>query len=338
MLPTFIFSKRSMAMRVVSSRLRFRRAFTLVELLVVITIIGILIALLLPAVQAAREAARQMQCANNLKQLGLALHSYHATFGTFPASDAITVDVATAQGPTGQYGNPAFAMLLPYLDLGSMELQYDYNIGWNYWINTTLQGKNFGRQSLPVFQCPSDPRTPLYPGMRDYFVCAGGKTPIAGTTNKYRDGLFGVNRWRTVDSITDGSSNTLAVGESSHPSRRGMTAEPDGSAPGYLSPEGSPIGWVWGAAYYDPTTMVSSSMGRSSRSTAHPINYTFTAAQFDVETYSSNDLPFGSYHRDGAHFVFADGHVNFLNDTIDMNLYWGLSTTDGDEPLQADSK
>jgi len=75
-------------------------------------------------------------------------------------------------------------------------------------------------------------------------------------------------------------------------------------------------------------------LGRSSRSTAYPINYTFTAAQF-TGSYSSNDLPFGSYHSGGAQFVFADGHVAFLNDTISTFVYQALSTIAGNETISA---
>ncbi len=107
------------------------RAFTLVELLVVITIIGILIALLLPAVQAAREAARRMQCSNNLKQIGLALHNYHTAIGTFPS------------GYISAYGDPGYpssndlgpgwgwaAMMLPYIELGNLhdQIRFDEDI------------------------------------------------------------------------------------------------------------------------------------------------------------------------------------------------------------------
>ena len=134
----------------------------LVEFLVVITIIGILIALLLPAVQAAREAARRMQCANNLKQIGLALQNYHAAHGSFPASDAIKPSPST-----GNYGNPTFTVLLPYLELTGLAGQYNYNRGWENWGDNVLgdcpMGPILQNQPLPVLQCPSDGRADAIP-------------------------------------------------------------------------------------------------------------------------------------------------------------------------------
>ena len=103
------------------------KGFTLVELLVVIAIIGILIALLLPAVQAAREAARRMQCTNNLKQIGLALHNYHSTHNCFPAGDSIGIPSQCDNGADCR-GNPIWIVLLPYLEMGNIVSDYDHTL------------------------------------------------------------------------------------------------------------------------------------------------------------------------------------------------------------------
>ena len=133
------------------------RGFTLVELLVVITIIGILIALLLPAVQAAREAARRMQCSNNLKQIGLALHNYHTAIGCFPPGyiSAYTAPGYDASGGynTGDTG-PGWgwgAMILPYLEQGNVWSQIHFNLDIKDPNNAASEPT-----SLPVFLCPSD--------------------------------------------------------------------------------------------------------------------------------------------------------------------------------------
>src|SRR6187455_1336232 len=101
---------------------RSRFAFTLVELLVVIAIIGVLVALLLPAVQAARESARRMKCTNNLKQLGLALHNHHDTFGVFPAADD---EIPNPAG--GTWKHSWIVRVLPYLEQQALHDQYKFD-------------------------------------------------------------------------------------------------------------------------------------------------------------------------------------------------------------------
>ena len=127
---------------------RVGKAFTLVELLVVIAIIGILVGLLLPAVQAAREAARRMQCSNNIKQLGLALHNYESTHRVFPTSYVVARGVTTNVG--GQWS--AFARLLPYLEQGNVYSNVDLSTAWD--LQQTISGLK-----IPSYACPSDPKS-----------------------------------------------------------------------------------------------------------------------------------------------------------------------------------
>ncbi len=111
-----------------------RVAFTLVELLVVIAIIGILVGLLLPAVQAAREAARRMQCSNNLKQLGLAMHNYESTFKRFPSGNMV--------GPSFSVGLSVHARLLPYMEQAAMYNMVDFNFAYNHPNNNAARMQN----------------------------------------------------------------------------------------------------------------------------------------------------------------------------------------------------
>ncbi|MBN1394256.1 MAG: DUF1559 domain-containing protein [Pirellulales bacterium] len=305
---------------------RFQRpfsAFTLVELLVVITIIGILIALLLPAVQAAREAARRLQCQNNLKQLGLALHNYHSVFNCFPAAESVDYMNDTTKDIRG---NPLWFVILGYIEQNNLEEQFDYDIGYSNWL--TLHPEYIEKQ-FPFYQCPSDDRIVQYSYLRDYFGCAGGATPanpqqprgFRGLT--FSDGLFLPNRWRRFADVSDGSSSTFAIGESVHVSKFGL-------GPGYaVSTQGGPCPWWGGCGCAYPQgqeTPCSNpyrwSLGRGFRSTYYAINSNILPMADNEDA----DAPFGSYHSGGAHFVFADGHVGFINDTIDMAMYRALGS------------
>jgi prepilin-type N-terminal cleavage/methylation domain-containing protein/prepilin-type processing-associated H-X9-DG protein len=210
-----------------SDRSARSRGFTLIELLVVIAIIAVLIALLLPAVQAAREAARRAQCTNNLKQLGLALHNYNSSVGTFPPAG---MNTSNAKGSiTGGWGSwSAQAMMLPYL-----EQQQIYN-AINFSLCTDNGNGEANVQStaagtiLAAFQCPS---SPLYSGLdnfgrraasNNYFVSVGSCLNQYATTGPsgYLAGSSPPNGPFQVDGtgfstsdITDGTSNTIALGE-----------------------------------------------------------------------------------------------------------------------------
>ncbi len=195
-----------------------RQAFTLVELLVVIAIIGILVGLLLPAVQAAREAARRMQCQNNVKQMGLALHNYASTYKTFPARKGGT----GTPGPQRNMGNgnrlTAWIGLLPYCEQTNMYNQIqagDPNANpavapggpaaWINWIGW--------RASPQYMRCPSDPGP--RPGQREvsYGLSVGDSIHRARDDRDQIRGLFATRAYRSFGNIADGTSNTIAIGE-----------------------------------------------------------------------------------------------------------------------------
>ncbi len=299
--------------------------FTLVELLVVITIIGILIALLLPAVQAAREAARRLQCQNNLKQLGIALNNYHEQYNCFPAAEAVGIP---EQCYIDCRGAPIYMVLLPFIEQSGMNENYDYYSprGWHDWVNLDPVGHELQRKPLPVYQCPSDPRLSEYVNIRNYFAVVGGGQEGSGAMNPkhgevFENGLFAMNRWRRFADIADGSSSTFAFGESIHNSYLGLH-------PGYETENGGPIAWWHGGSCGKPDCGLSTQyLGRGYRNTKYPINSNLGPLSRSVE----NDPPFGSFHSGGAHFVYADGHVGFINDAINMNTYWALGTIAGGE-------
>jgi prepilin-type processing-associated H-X9-DG protein/prepilin-type N-terminal cleavage/methylation domain-containing protein len=305
-------------------------AFTLVELLVVITIIGILIALLLPAVQAAREAARSMQCKNNLKQIGLALLNYESAFNTFPAGTSTSVPGQCKGGDCR--GDPMYVTILPFLELPALWAEYvpqSHTWGWCQYYNA---GGNSALSAVSVYQCPSVSLWPSVPNRRDYYGCAGGKgssglTWATGEGDVFIDGLFAINRWISMADIRDGTSNTLAVGESIHAIIYGI-------GPGYgNSSVGGPSTWAIGADC-SPSCGVGSgwSVGRAFKSTKYPLNASLVPMTSSIE----NEYPFGSLHPGGVPFAFADGHVASLSVTIDFNVYQALSTYAGAEAVQGD--
>ena len=301
-----------------SAAARRRGAFTLVELLVVIAIIGILIALLLPAVQAAREAARRIKCANNMKQLGVALHSYHASYRSFPAGAFWGIESKDTR--LGLH-----VLLLPYLDLNqTMHEYFKYTEDVSDGIDLKL-----GQELIAVYTCPSHPErvvdmynTPLTWGTTNYVgVMGAGRggrlvdLEDSHCGDYFTDGMFYPCSKTRADDVTDGLSKTLAMGERMHELRC----------------------WIKGS-FYDgsPSHKV---CVYAAKNAFWPINTDTKAVCYGHEfpcpsgsTYCRfNDLFFGSYHSGGAHFVFADGSVHFLNDSIDFQIYQDLATINGEE-------
>jgi prepilin-type N-terminal cleavage/methylation domain-containing protein/prepilin-type processing-associated H-X9-DG protein len=219
---------------------RRRPAFTLIELLVVIAIIAVLIALLLPAVQAAREAARRAQCANNLKQLGLAVHNYHATYNTFPAGSlwpCSQVDFGNGnQGACWGWGVGPLVQIFNYMEQTTLYNAYNAALGvWGswppsttgptlWWGNTTV----FFAQTSS-FVCPSDPRQlpqSSQPTVVNYGGNFGGPFAMGGFTGTIipdnnpgswattdTDNFLNTARTVGIQSVTDGTSNTSLFSE-----------------------------------------------------------------------------------------------------------------------------
>ncbi len=195
------------------SRVKNQKGFTLVELLVVIAIIGILVGLLLPAVQMAREAARRIQCSNNLKQIGLAMHNYVSAINKIPPSSCINPAITT-NGSWSVHGR-----LMPYLEQANLYNQIDLSVSWsNYPVISHFR--------VPAYACPSDPKESierdtgatgstsgifLFPTTYGFNV--GGWFVYNPVNNTGGEGVTYPNSRLGIESITDGTSNTLFASE-----------------------------------------------------------------------------------------------------------------------------
>jgi prepilin-type N-terminal cleavage/methylation domain-containing protein len=221
-----------------------RRGFTLIELLVVIAVIALLIALLLPAVQNAREAARRMQCRNNLRQIALALHNYHGSYTMFPFG-AGTRPGATDPFTDFEWRATGFTLLLPYLDQQPLYALYDFNCGTggcgDVAMNPQPQTQFLRQSNLAVFRCPSGFELSINPREGHLDASNGGVTfgssycfnsgrkwstsPTAyfGRSLASRDparvGPFAGNSSTRLRDIRDGTSNTILVGEAEQDDR-----------------------------------------------------------------------------------------------------------------------
>lgn len=318
------------------------RGFTLIELLVVIAIIAILIALLLPAVQQAREAARRTQCRNNMKQLGLAIHNYHDSHRVFPYA-------------WGSNQETWSALILPYMDqaplYNTLVWQNSCTDDWSTvtsthyaWPNKVACGVE-----IAVFRCPSMalPAAISNQGIPDrrpvsYRVVSGSL--VSSDDNSTRQPPYNVAPYTSLErsltdagvngiilgasstgmrDITDGTTNTLMVGES--------YTDPgyvkDGQGMDYwalfipqLNNAGSCTSWRPGAASGTEHT-------ECAGSTLVPINSRFNPTLHGTLI----ELSFGSYHVGGAHFTLGDGSVKFVSENIDRALYQALGSRNGGE-------
>ena len=306
------------------------QGFTLVELLVVIAIIGILVGLLLPAVQAAREAARRMQCSNNLKQIGLAMHNYESTMKCFPAANIVRVG-----SPMRGDGFTWHARILPYLEQNALYDRIAPLMGTDVGNQDSAEQVFAGKTTrLPMYQCPSHPSGVSNPSKNGYQLST--YNAVCGNTTFNDDqldeatdvgyngnGMFYMNSRTRFGDIPDGSSNTYMVAE--------VQDELKG-APNSNRMPGSDRRYIFsGDSDNNPPTDVSEYL--IGMETDDPINVN----QRDADGYFNNDGEYaGSFHTGGAHFALGDGSIRFISQNINLTAYRAMSTRNGGEVINSD--
>ncbi len=320
-----------------------RRGFTLIELLVVIAIIAVLIALLLPAVQQAREAARRSQCKNNLKQMGLALHNYADTYRCFPMGGSFG-DLGT-DGPSNSNRMNWAVFLLPYMDQAPLYQKIDFNRKCNP--ISTWDPNNARGTELPAFRCPSDPGSRGTTGQSafaptSYVACIGrtdrihgnatdttsaGAAAVAGIHGSYIAGngtwaravlnngtenaIFSTNSSCKFQSITDGTSNTMALSECVVGDQMIVPSSSTVNPCGPIESTDNRRGYTW-MLFDTPSSSYCTLLNPNSPA-------------IDCHKYTAyiNTIA-KSKHTGGVHVTMADGAVRFISENIHLGTWQNL--------------
>ena len=333
-LPAFLsLTRRLRSRRREVPRYRSQSAFTLVELLVAIAIIGTLVAILLPAISAARESARRSSCINNIRQVGIALQNHESVHKALPVGARANIDLGTSW----------WVDLLPFLESTAVYERLDLkgiNTGSVFF--NTQNGPAIDRVLLSVMRCPSTPVEPFWP-VNNYQVMMPSYVGISGSSDRggfpesrindccaYKNpgrisggGLLIANRAIRAKQVTDGLSSTLLVGETSDfaVTVQGKTRRVDG---------GFPLGWIAGTwAFGTPPNYALSPAPPSWNITT--VEYTPNMRTYEQPGIDDNrgaNNPLLSAHPGGVNCVFADGSVHLLSDEIDVWILKKLASRD----------
>jgi prepilin-type N-terminal cleavage/methylation domain-containing protein len=314
--------------------LRGRKGFTLIELLVVIAIIAILIGLLLPAVQKVREAAFRTKCYNNLKQIGIAMHSYHDTTGALPSGHIELLDA----GGNYQYYTCWSIQILPYIEQDNLFRTYlDNPVP-----NQAPQNQVFCQTNVPIYVCPSDQRAGQVLLPETIAPNGGGNPGIKYRTSSYR-AMTGLGDTATTDTF-GGFWNEVQTALAAHPTGKGAF---HGDGASGLGPERLVtikdglsntlfVGERHTLTHQTRGPFWADSFNLYSKGAAYPYSITLIP-DYDkcASQVNANFCKYGwgSFHTAGISFLFGDGSVRSLNTAIDMNVFMALSTSNGGEVI-----
>ena len=347
-----------------------KTGFTVIELLVTLTVIALLMALLLPAVQSAREAARRIQCTNNLKQLGLVLQQYEGSYSVYPASMYLTAGKGTAGiAPNWIGGWSVNGRILSFMEQNSASNAINFSLNLTDPSNQTVTGL-----AISAFICPSDVNPQPYQSsygttavstvgwcMGDWYVWGG----FGGLPNRT---AFGPNVSRRIAEFRDGLSSTLIASEiRSLQSVRVNCNELDSlNSPGNPLPPDYPVDSItaqlgsqgspctlsdsghtsWADGSVNETGMTSALQPNTKVSlSVHNASLSASAGDADLDLESTPETSGGptfaaitsrSYHPGGVNGLFGDGSVHFLKASIDGNVWRSLSSVNGSEIISAD--
>ncbi len=343
--------------------------FTLIELLVVIAIIAVLIALLLPAVQSAREAARRAECVNNLKQIGIALHSY------LDVNDTLPIGMQMYQGWDKNCSyfpryHSMFTAILPFVEQATVysAVNFAFGSGAPFPQNGVVLGQVQAtalQARISTFICPSEPSEMTSRNAdqlgTDVPVSQGSYAAVIGYRDTCRwwkgcqygffppDGVFGYDYGARLNEVTDGTSNTIVVGEASR-FRNEVDLWYNTWSIGAWTPSSIP-GVTRLAAVATTAPRLNADLRRPDPNPSYSFTGDLDSWIYDpdpkVNAREAGQFGFRSQHPGGAYFLFGDGNVRFLKDSIDMGspnyadhnpgVYRKLSTKAGGEVISADA-